>query len=172
MANQQEPITAHVSYIRNSSCLNGACLSSVTQGSLSHTSCLSGMGEKGMRTSIRAVMVASLTVAALTAVAATPAHSYARTMYTSNKCGSLTFDDVGEIIVLVDRCADNYGVVGYYSKAESAGSKAIYLGKGNGSTKTWNKSWPEGLLVKFKVCHYQKNSNSGFSCSKYKYWRA
>ncbi|MGI5467031.1 hypothetical protein [Streptomyces sp. CA-132043] len=114
----------------------------------------------------RSVLVGALAAATLASFAVAPAQAKATHAYTSNKCGGLTFDDVGEYLVVQDFCADGAGVVGYYSAAGSSGhDKAVSLPGGEGSNRVVNKSWPEGRLMKFKVCQYQPGTVYG--CSKY-----
>jgi hypothetical protein len=124
------------------------------------------------RTRIRTAALSVVSAAAVLLMTAPPANAVVYNMYTTNnRCGTFAFDSHGEWLTLVDNCSDGLGVIGYYSKAESVNDASVQLTSGNGSYRMWNKSWPEGLLVKFKVCAYYKDGKHRF-CSGYEYHRA
>ena len=124
------------------------------------------------RKRILTAAVSVVSAAATMLMTAPPAHAVVHNMYTTNnRCGTFSFDSYGEHLYLTDNCSDGLGVIGYYSKAESIHDASVQLTSGSGSWKKWNKSWPEGLLVKFQVCAYYKDGKHRF-CSGYEYHRA
>ncbi|XVU21344.1 hypothetical protein ACQPZJ_29230 [Actinoplanes sp. CA-054009] len=95
-----------------------------------------------------------------TALGATPAHAQtdgdAYTKYWIAKgyiahAGYVYFTALGEKFTLFDSDADGAGVsVQYY--VNGAYREELYLGTGNGTDKTFDRSFAEGAAIRFRVC--------------------